>query len=335
MTVLLRDVATAAGTSVSTASRALRGDPRISPGTRLRVTEAAARLGYQPDPALGALAGYRDRVHPRNRTETIVAISTWPPDYRVADSPLTQILQARCARLGYQLESITLGTDPAEHRACGARLVARGIRGLLLGTGLVQQDELDLPWHEFACISISGAPAMRRFPSVTANYAQNLRLVLDQLRRRGYRRPGLVLDPWILRVTRDASLTGWGHAFDFGHVQPAAPLLLTGTADAEQLHAWIHAERIDAVIAFSGHLLTQLRASRVAETVGFAALDAGLHDGIAGIVQPRAACQQVALDLLATRLRQHEYGPMERPYAIQIEGDWIDGPTLRDALPSV
>lgn len=47
--VRLRDVARAANVALSTASRALRGQPRINEETRRRVFEAAERLGYEPE----------------------------------------------------------------------------------------------------------------------------------------------------------------------------------------------------------------------------------------------------------------------------------------------
>jgi LacI family transcriptional regulator len=332
MPVLLRDVAAAAGVAVSTASRALRGDLRISDPTRRRVAAAAARLGYRPDPLLGALASYRERNRPRVGRETIVLISTWPAGQGHRSPP--RALPERCAALGYRFEQLTLGTDPAAQRAAGERLVARGVRGLLLGTGLVQQDELDLPWQEFACISVSGAPAMRLFPSVTSNYAQNLRQVMLQLRDRGYRRPGLVLDHWLMAATREACLTGWGHAFALGRARPAPPLVLGDAGGGERLARWVARERLDAVIAFSTGLRQVLVGAGLAVPgrLGFAALDAAPRAGVAGILQPREACHLVALDLLAARLRQHDYGPVDHPYAIQLEGVWIDGPTVRGPM---
>jgi DNA-binding LacI/PurR family transcriptional regulator len=50
------DVASVAGVSVATVSRALRGLPNVSPDTRARVAEAAALLRYQPDPHASRLA---------------------------------------------------------------------------------------------------------------------------------------------------------------------------------------------------------------------------------------------------------------------------------------
>jgi LacI family repressor for deo operon, udp, cdd, tsx, nupC, and nupG len=53
------DVASAAGVSMATVSRALRGLPNVAPETRARVAEAASRLRYQPDPHASRLAAGR------------------------------------------------------------------------------------------------------------------------------------------------------------------------------------------------------------------------------------------------------------------------------------
>lgn len=45
----IKDVATAAGVTAGTVSRALRGDPRVIESTRRRIIEAADKLGYRPN----------------------------------------------------------------------------------------------------------------------------------------------------------------------------------------------------------------------------------------------------------------------------------------------
>jgi LacI family gluconate utilization system Gnt-I transcriptional repressor len=55
----LRDVSEASGVSEMTVSRVLRGLGDVSVGTRARVQEAAARLGYVPNRIAGALASNR------------------------------------------------------------------------------------------------------------------------------------------------------------------------------------------------------------------------------------------------------------------------------------
>lgn len=57
--VTLDDVAREAGVSPITASRALRGTRSVDPALAERVRDAAAKLGYVPDPAARALASAR------------------------------------------------------------------------------------------------------------------------------------------------------------------------------------------------------------------------------------------------------------------------------------
>jgi LacI family transcriptional regulator len=59
---VLADVARAAGTSESTASRALKDDPRIGETTRAAVRAAAASLGYVPNAAARSLRAQRTHI---------------------------------------------------------------------------------------------------------------------------------------------------------------------------------------------------------------------------------------------------------------------------------
>ena len=55
----IRDVAQAAGVSITTVSHALNGKGSVSDGTQRRVREVADRLGYRPDPRGRQLASGR------------------------------------------------------------------------------------------------------------------------------------------------------------------------------------------------------------------------------------------------------------------------------------
>lgn len=57
--ITIVDVADRAGVSVATVSRALRGLPHVSTGTRRRVQRVAAELGYEPNPHASRLAAGR------------------------------------------------------------------------------------------------------------------------------------------------------------------------------------------------------------------------------------------------------------------------------------
>lgn len=58
----LLDVATLAGVSLATASKALRDMPRVGPATRRRVVQAAEQLAYQPNHAAQSLVLGRTRT---------------------------------------------------------------------------------------------------------------------------------------------------------------------------------------------------------------------------------------------------------------------------------
>ncbi len=58
----IKDVARVAGVDVSTVSRAMRGNPRISDATRARVTLAAADLDYRPNVAARAMVTSRTQT---------------------------------------------------------------------------------------------------------------------------------------------------------------------------------------------------------------------------------------------------------------------------------
>lgn len=58
----LKNVAAAAGVSISTASRALAGNPAISAATRTRVEQAAVQLNYRPNAQARALRNARSNA---------------------------------------------------------------------------------------------------------------------------------------------------------------------------------------------------------------------------------------------------------------------------------
>jgi LacI family transcriptional regulator len=60
--VSIRDVAKAAGVSITTVSHALSGARAVAPETRDQVLRAVQRLGYRPDPLARGLRGQRSHV---------------------------------------------------------------------------------------------------------------------------------------------------------------------------------------------------------------------------------------------------------------------------------
>ena len=115
----IEHVAHAAGVSVATVSRALRGLPNVAVSTRARVEEVARELNYRADPAASRLAAGR------GRTVAVVVphINSWYFANVVAGA------EAVCAADGYDLLVLTApNVDAREHVvaiAGGARPACR------------------------------------------------------------------------------------------------------------------------------------------------------------------------------------------------------------------
>ena len=101
----IEHVAIAAGVSVATVSRALRGLPNVAVPTRARVEAAARELDYRADPHASRLAAGR------SRTVAVVVplINSWYFSNVVAG------VEAVCADDGYDLLVVTAPT-PARAR---------------------------------------------------------------------------------------------------------------------------------------------------------------------------------------------------------------------------
>jgi LacI family gluconate utilization system Gnt-I transcriptional repressor len=141
--VTLADVASLAGVSAITVSRALRGERAVDPGLVARVKQAADRLGYVPDPAARALA---------SRHSTHVALLI-PMLSNALFVDLLESVQRTLRRAGYQtLIGVTHYDAGEEEQLLREQLLHRPA-GLLV-TGLERSDSTR------ALIQASGVPCV-------------------------------------------------------------------------------------------------------------------------------------------------------------------------------
>ena len=120
--VTLADIARAAGTSPSTASRALSGRGYVSDEARLRLREAAERLGYVPNASARTL---------KQRTSRVVG---------VAVSDLGNQFYARLAagieqtlrEADYQMVLVSDNSDRTQELACARTFLAMRAAGVII-----------------------------------------------------------------------------------------------------------------------------------------------------------------------------------------------------------
>lgn len=334
--VTMGDVAEAAGVSAATVSRALRDDPRITAAVRDRVKTAAAALGYAPNPLVQALMTQRRRkLEPHS--ESIALVTSVPEqEWRKKDVCrwYWRGLQERAEQLGYRIEVLCLDDlhgNPARLRKV---LIARGIRGVILGFSQRDDQTARLDVSDFCVVGLS--TYFRRLPvdRVQLHGFYNVKLAFQQMRALGYRRPGLIAP-----VRNNAIVGGqWSAAaLDEQWQRPAdeqcPPLMVEGdVVNTAIFREWFDHHKPDALLVYKigvMELLQRLRLS-VPQDVGVAYLfgtdeERQTTAGIDGSLDRVGAA---SVDLLVQKMHIHERGMPEHPREVLITGTWQPGPTL-------
>jgi DNA-binding LacI/PurR family transcriptional regulator len=119
--VTLRDVATSAGVSVSTASRSLSGDQAISAATRERVRAAAQALRYRPH------AGARSL---RTRSSRLIGVLV-PTSGDAYYGEVVSGIELRARELGYQVLLAMSHSDPAREREAYEVFLTQRVDGMI------------------------------------------------------------------------------------------------------------------------------------------------------------------------------------------------------------
>jgi LacI family transcriptional regulator len=212
--VTLRDIARAAGVSVTSASRALHGVTggarAPSAETAARVRAAAARLGYSRDQLASGLRTRRSRL-----------LGMLVP--RLTDYVLATIYEGveEAAQLaGYRTVVANTHDDPDEQRARAEVMLDHRVEGLIIGDASARGDLLDdLERRGVPFVLVSRRTAAH--PAVTGDDLAGGRLVAEHLLERGHERVAVLAGEPYASTGRERTsgfLERWSAA---GHTVPA------------------------------------------------------------------------------------------------------------------
>lgn len=228
--ITLKDIAAHCGVSVAAVSYALRDNPRIPAATRLAIRKAADELGYRPDPFLSALVSYRSNVK-EARVQGEVAV-LYPCEKMSPHSRLFRFHREsfgrRMADHGYSVSDFYLDTLGYSAKRLRQILLARNIRGIVLGWGFESQTLADFPWQEFVVVSTERVIVHPSIDRISMNHFRAVRDVMEKILNKGHRRIGLIYyDDTPLAVKKN--LLG----------SYLAEMEMAGELDA-RLHAFVH-----------------------------------------------------------------------------------------------
>lgn len=344
----LRELAKSLNLSHATVSEALRGSTRVKAATRLRIEAAAEKLGYRRNPLASALMTELRRSRGGVFRGLIAALSADPSVARSATGAHYQAeilagAAARAAELGFKIDELVVGRTGCEPERLPVILHARGIRGVLLLPSAGAAEVRHLEWGGISALCADQEITSPRLNAIRPDHDRALALVRTELRARGYRRPGLVLEttlgPRLLQRWKSAfhayPLDNYGpDVGDADDADDAPRSLVVAPGDEGAFRRWFADGGFDVILAPDPAVREWLRraaADRV-EDPGFCCLNrldpaspcAGLD------LRPRSLGHRAA-ELLIEQVMRNEHGEPELPTTSIFDPLWVDGPSLRQS----
>ena len=332
--VTLADVARHAGVSRTAVSYALRDDPNIAPTTRARIRKAADALGYRPDPVLAKLMAHLHAGRGRRHAGKLAFLNVHADrDYwrrTAALGDFRRSAEQRAAELGYGTEEFWLHEPGRTPRRLAQILVARGIRGLLVGSTGRHGSVVAFPWEKFAAVTVGysvESPALHR---VVTHHYRNTRLALRKADEAGYVRIGFVASREGEAAMENLHLAAFlAYQQELAKTKRVPPLFIDGK-DAGVLRRWFDANRPEVILSTSAGL-PEVAAEGI-DVPGAAALVKLLlwdaNEGVAGVLPGYERLGPAAVNLLAGQLQHDDYGVPTDAKIVQVEGRWCDGASL-------
>jgi LacI family transcriptional regulator len=337
----IQAIADKVGVSKATVSRALRGLPGHRSETQARIIAAAKALGYEAHPILSAVMSSVRFKRTTLVSPVIAEIHCQPWDHDREGNPasLRRSIHEQAERLGYRVDEFSWyepGMTPS--RLLGI-VRARGIRAVIFEHFMEREISLaGLDLDGLAMVSIGGALLHPRLHRVEPNHYGNMIRAIKILQARGYRRFGVII-PRIFERASDFKRSAALHSDDL-HIdeQDLIPMYhRERDDDLDELRAWLERHRPDCVLGVGKEIPRQLETlgHGFPGRIGYAHL--GWHSsyaGIAGMDPKWRSAGRVAVNLVADQLARNEHGVPADPLWILVEGEWMEGASVRSTAVS-
>jgi LacI family transcriptional regulator len=326
--VTLREVARIAGVNVSTASRALHRDVRISQATQARVASTAAKIGYRPDPLLSRFAAQRWKSgNPQGHPNLVMIDFFAQKTGGRLEMKEGAMIQAK--KLGYNLDFLT-PRDFKSAKQLGRLLKARGIQGVVL----IGSDPAIVPfldWNKFSIVQI-GFENESPFHTVYYDVFAMMRWLWNAVRKRGYRRIGasmLFHNPLIADDDLRLAAIEWMRHQEGGRDVPPH-LYSLGYNVWDEIPKWAKRWKPDAIIGFNGSEVQALQAAgiQIPKDIGFVCTITDKTAWVSGVEWSYPQITTLSVDVLDSLIRNNERGVPRFKLGHLISPVWIEGKTL-------
>lgn len=330
----MRDIARAAGVSVSAVSLAFRNSPKVSLELREKLVGLARKMGYHRDPRVTELMQHL-RVPRSQRVTSKLAmiipelsreeLAHYPPILGLIDG-----VREITASVGFGLDLFHLADPGMTLRRVRSILLARGIKGVVIApcaSGVAR-----LPFDcAGLCVATAGYSIEHpRLHRACPNYLQMMDELIADCTAKGYRRIGLIMT---------YSEGGIGHKLFTSSLLfhqskiPAAqriPILSKPMITPEKIAGWYHDHRPDVIIS-AGSVVPLLGriGLRIPQDVAFASIDVSEPPcNVAGADHRYNLVGRETLKLVLSQLNLNLTGVPESPKVVLVDSHLREGHSL-------
>ncbi len=333
----MKTVADRVGVSMMTVSRAMRNQGKVSPATRRRVIDAAEKLGYRPNPLIGALMGELRRTRPSKITPDTIAFLTFhstEDGWRSAYSPnaLFSGARARAENLGFKLEPYWARAPGMSGRRFSRMLRTRGIAGVVYAPypiGLPPESTIQLDWDSFAPVALGFSMSDPEIHRVSLDHFRSTRTAIGKLLERGYRRIGLAASSLADERLDHHWLAAYTYCQTTLPEHERIPPFMSAEPRREGFEKWVRQYQPDAILGNIGLEWLRELGDGVPDDRAYVVLSCPPNSrDFAGMCYDYHGMGAVAVDLVVEQLYHNERGIPQIPKLVMIPGKWNEGGTV-------
>lgn len=340
-TVSISQIARAANVSASTASRALRDDPRHSQQTRLRIQSIAIQMGYRENPYVRSLmtAIRHNKKMPTQGTLALVFPCARKASWKAfpGNEASRAAVYAQAHRHGFVVDEFWSREEKMGPKRLAEVIKSRNIRGVILvGAGFLEPHQWT-QWSSvlapFAVVNLNSTPSNPVCHYVISNQYDCYRLAYESLVRLNYERIGLVTSAMQNRIQHNRVISGF---FSLAQ-EKAIPEIEFSEGPVHKstilkFKKWFNQYQPDAIFAVNHSVIPILKTLGISfpDDVGLAMNRVNARTPFySGIKQNEETIATTAVDFIVNRIYLNEYGFSRTPIGTQIQGEWFEGNTLR------
>jgi LacI family transcriptional regulator len=318
-----------------TVSRVLSGKTKVSAEKVKAVQDAAAALGYEVNMIVRSVMSEMRRQR-KGYAGTIAFLNSAKDEQAwhklEYNRQYFEGADRQARNSGFHLDELWTGQPGWTPQRTHDVLKARGISGILVVPGS-DPSQYEFDCSGFAMASFGGLAFPFPIHQAIPDYFHNYAICHDELWKLGYRRIGLFLPDYDLKVSAQTILGGFLAAQWKTSMKNRVPVGI-GQKNWQEcesdFHTWIDKNKPDVIIAAYNKVPEWLakRGMSAPKDVGLA------HPAVAedvanwsGVDNRRSVLAAAAVDLVTAQILRGEQGFPQEPKTISVTGRWVEGKT--------